>query len=215
MTEADGPETLQEAETAIGSGAGGRAPPSDPSRLLTGLGAIGLLASLVLTYDKVKALEAASRGDTFSAGCDLNAFVSCSAVVGSKQSELFGFPNSFMGIVGFTIVVSLGMTMALGASLPVPVWVGLQLGATGAIALVTWLQLQSIFVLERLCPYCIGVWIVTIPIFVLTTRSFLGRARPRWRLTSFLHDWTLLVVLLWYVAVASAIWFTFGDRLWV
>lgn len=175
---------------------------------------VGLLASLVLTYDKIKSLEAAVRGETFSTGCDLNAFVSCSAVVGSKQSELFGFPNSFLGIVGFAVVVSLAAVLVLGGRLPLPVWAGLQLGATAAMALVTWLQVQSIFVLSRLCPYCILVWAVTIPIFVLTTRSLLRRTRPGGRLSGFLEDWTLLVVLLWYVAVASAVWFTFGDRLW-
>ncbi|KQY60309.1 hypothetical protein ASD11_12695 [Aeromicrobium sp. Root495] len=178
------------------------------------LAAVGLLASLVLTHDKIEALQAAARGETFSAGCDLNAFVSCSAVVGSAQSELFGFPNSFLGIVGFSVVMSLAAVAALGGRLPLVVLSGLQLGASAAIVLITWLQVQSIVVLQRLCPYCIAVWVVTIPIFVLTTRTFLLRTRPAARATRLLEDWTLLMVLLWYVAVAAAVWFRFGDRLW-
>jgi hypothetical protein len=27
-------------------------------------------------------------------------------------------------------------------------------------------------------------------------------------------NWSVLIVALWYVAVASAIWFQFGERLW-
>jgi hypothetical protein len=33
-------------------------------------------------------------------------------------------------------------------------------------------------------------------------------------LTRFVSNWTLLIVALWYLAVAAAIWFEYGSRLW-
>jgi hypothetical protein len=58
------------------------------------------------------------------------------------------------------------------------------------------------------------VWTVMIPIFVAVTAWNLRDWREDNPVSRFLSNWTVLVVLLWYVGVASAVWFHFGDRLW-
>lgn len=173
-------------------------------------GAIGVLASCILTYDK---LEKALHPDS-ALSCTLNRWVDCGGVVTTDQASLFGFPNTFLGIVGFSVVTTLGVLLLSGTRLPEWFWVGLQVGVVFAIGLVTFLQYTAIFTLFRLCPYCMVVWTVTIPLFVGVTARNLRAWAPRAAVTRFLSNWTLLVVLLWYVAVIATIWFHFGpDRL--
>jgi len=169
-------------------------------------GAIALWASLTLTYDKISLLKDEVAGTSKALGCDLSAFVSCSSVVTSEQSEAFGFPNTFMGVVGFSVVVTLGVVLATGVVLPRWMWFGFQAGVLFGIGFVTWLQYQAIFEIGKLCPWCMVVWAMMIPMFVAVTARATGNR--------FLKNWTVLVSALWIVAVVATIWFTFGETLW-
>lgn len=182
--------------------------------LIAVLGAIGFVAALVLTNDKVKSLEAASAGDGFTASCDVNAFVACSGVFNTWQAEVFGFPNPLIGIAGFAVVVALGVLVAANVELPRFVWVGLLAGSVFGIGFTTWLQYQSIYNIVKLCPYCMIVWAIMIPLFVVVARITAQQFAPGGAVARFLSNWTVLVVLLWYVAIAAAIWFQFGSNLW-
>ena len=188
--------------------------PRPPHLLLTIAGAIGLVAAFVLTVDKFTLLQDKIDGVESTFSCDFSAFVSCGGVMDSDQAAAFGFPNSLIGIVGFAVVTTLGVLLWTGAHVKGWVWAGLQVGALFGIGFVTWLQLQSIYRIELLCPYCMVVWAVMIPLFVGISAYSLRRFHPDSGLTRFVSNWTVLIVALWYVAVASAIWFQFGDRLW-
>ncbi len=171
-------------------------------------GAIGAAASGILTYDKIKLLQDPEA----QLACALNAWVDCGRVVSSSESSLLGFPNTFLGLVGFAVVVTLGVVLLSGARLQEWIWGGLQVGVVLAVALITFLQYTSIFTLVRLCPYCMVVWVVTIPLFVAVTARNLRSWAPTSGFTRLVSNWSLLIVLLWYVAVASVIWFQFGPE---
>lgn len=186
----------------------------DPRWTMIVAGAVGLAAAVVLTIEKVDYLTALSEDREATTNCDINAFVSCGGVINTDQASAFGFPNPIIGIIGFTVVLVLGVLAAARVRLPAFVWAGLQAGVLFGIGFVTWLQNQSIYDIEKLCPWCMVVWTMMIPLFVLVTARNLRAFAPRAAITRFLSDWTLLVVVLWYVAVLSAIWFQFGSDLW-
>jgi uncharacterized membrane protein len=177
-------------------------------------GAIGLAAAVQLTIDKFTLLQNKIDGVETALACDFSAFVSCGGVMDSPQGEAFGFPNPIIGIVGFTVVTVLGVLFWTGAPVARWVWTGLQLGTLFGIGFVTWLQYQSIYELELLCPYCMVVWAVMIPLFVYVTACSLRGVAPQSPVTRFLSNWSMLIVALWYIGIASAIWFQFGERLW-
>jgi uncharacterized membrane protein len=187
------------------------AEPTYPPRwaLLIG-GAIGMAASIVLTIDKARLSDDPTK--TFS--CDINAFVSCAGVMASDQASAFGFPNSYIGIVAFFGVALIGLALIFGVAVPSFVKAGLWFGTLFGIGMVTWLQFQSIYEIGKLCPYCMVVWAVMIPLFVLVTAWILREFHPGSALARFFTDWTVLIVALWYIGVASAIWFEFGSDLW-
>lgn len=193
------PITTEQTETSRGLGI-----------FLAIAGAIGLLSAAILIVEKINLLE--NPKDALS--CDINPFVSCGNVINTDQASVFGFPNPLMGVAGFAIVVTLGVLIAAGVNLPSFVRVGLWLGSLFGIGLVTWLQFQSIYEIESLCPYCMVVWAVTIPIFVLVSAWVLRSLHPDSALTRFVNDWTILIIGLWYIAVIAAIWFQFGSKLW-
>ncbi len=177
-------------------------------------GAIGLFASLLLSVDKVTQLQDKIAGKDSVFACDFSAWVSCSSVIASPQSEAFGFPNSFIGVIGFAVVLTLGVVWLSGAPTKGWIWGGLQAGTVFGISFVTWLQHETIYEIGALCPYCMVVWVVMIPLFVGVTAHSLRLIAPQAGITRFLSNWTVLIVALWYVAVAAAIWFEFGSRIW-
>jgi uncharacterized membrane protein len=182
-----------------------------PALLLIITGAVGLLASFILSVDKVQQLQDKIAGKESVFACDFSVWVSCSSVMASPQSEAFGLPNSFLGVVGFAVVLTLGVVW-LSAPARGWIWGGLQAGTVFGIAFVTWLQLQSIYSIGALCPYCMVVWAVMIPLFVGVTRHSLHLVAPDAAVTRFSSNWTGLIVALWYVAILAAIWFEFGTR---
>lgn len=169
---------------------------------------IGLYSSFVLTIDKINLLQAKVDGTALELGCDVNPWISCSGVIASEQATaMFGVPNPLWGIAGFSALAAFGVLLWSGLRLPGWVWAGTQAGVLFGIAFVTWLQYQAIYEIQRLCPWCMVVWTVMIPTFVLVTARNLN-----WKP---LKDWSGLVIALWYLAVIAAIWFKFGERLFV
>lgn len=186
----------------------------DPRWMMLVAGVVGLLAAATLTIEKVRYLTDLTEGRKPTTNCDLNAFVSCGGVINTPEASAFGFPNPIIGIVGFSVVLTLAVLLLAGVRLPGFVWAGLQAGVLFGIGFVTWLQYQSIYDIGKLCPWCMVVWTVMIPLFVLVTARNLRAFAPRSAVSRFLSNWTLLVVVLWYVALLSAIWFRFGENLW-
>src|SRR5688572_11816532 len=96
-------------------------------------GSIALACALIIMYDKVELL----KDPNFSPGCNLNPVISCGSIMESKQANAFGFPNPFIGMVGFSIVVATGMAILAGATkLKRWYWLGLQAGVIFGVAFI-------------------------------------------------------------------------------
>ncbi len=128
-------------------------------------GLFGLLASGILTTEKISSLADAS----YIPPCNLSPIVSCGSVMNTAQASLFGFPNSLFGIAGFSIVITIGFSLLAGALYRKWFWIGLQTGMSVAILSVVWLAYQSIFIIGSLCPYCMVFWAAAIVLYSYTT----------------------------------------------
>src|SRR5690606_5815847 len=160
------------------AGAPSRAPAADspvgaPSGLPVGrptalwvliAGVLGLAAAIALTIEKVALLIDPDYVPT----CSLNPVLSCGSVMVTPQASVFGFPNSLIGVVSFTVVTVTGVLALAGIRLPRWYWGGLATGTLFGTVFVHWLIFQSLYRIEALCPYCMVVWAVTIPLLVVT-----------------------------------------------
>ncbi|GAB3403241.1 vitamin K epoxide reductase family protein [Flindersiella endophytica] len=198
---------------AVNGGAARPAPPFPrlvPWLLVVG-GAVGLAAAFTLTLEKLALL----RDPAYVPTCSINPVLSCGSVMTKPQAEAFGFPNPLLGLVCFTIVVTVGVALLGGARLPRWIWLGLQAGVTFGAVFVHWLIYQSLYVIGALCPYCMAVWAVTIPIFWYVTLDNLGSGRlpgPSWQrgVVRGLTNYHAVALTLWFLAVLTLI----GVRFW-
>jgi uncharacterized membrane protein len=129
--------------------------------LLTIAGAVGWLAAFVLAVERIALLKDPGYVPT----CSFNPVLSCGSVMQTWQAEAFGFPNPLIGIAAFAVVTTVGVVLLTGAKLPRWFWLGLETGALFGVVFVHWLIYQSLYSIGALCPYCMVVWAVTIPIF--------------------------------------------------
>jgi len=178
-------------------------------------GIIGLIASFMIMFEKVTLLE----NPSYRLACDVNPVVSCGSVMQSDQAEAFGFPNPFIGLVSFPVLITVGMAWLAGARFKRWFWLGLQAGVIFGVGLVHWLFYQSVYNIGALCLYCMVVWAIVIPIFWYVTLYNLrtDSIRLKGRLLSieaFLQRHHLDILVVWFLAIAGLIlynfWYYFG-----
>lgn len=166
-------------------------------------GAVGWVASAILVLERF----AMYRNPGHVTSCDVNPWVSCGRVMGTWQSQLFGFPNPIIGIVAFAIVLVTAMAVLAGAQLSRWYWLGLQVGVVLGAVFVAWLWSQALFEIYVLCLYCMIVWAAMIPLLVLLAVRNLVHgviAAPR-AVTAFAANWAGTIVAVIYVLLALSV----------
>ncbi|HSX04895.1 MAG TPA: vitamin K epoxide reductase family protein [Candidatus Saccharimonadales bacterium] len=186
--------------------------------LLAICGVLGTIAALVITQDKFDL----AQNPHFQPVCDLNPIISCGSVMKSHQADAFGFMNPYIGLLGFPVVITVGMAMVAGAKFKRWFWVSMQLGLTLGVAFAYWLLFESVYRIRALCPWCLTVdvalttawWYTTLFVFY---NGFL-RWPARWQKagqfikrhhTDILVFWFLLVIAL----ILKHFWYYFGQQL--
>ncbi|MBX6334413.1 vitamin K epoxide reductase family protein [Candidatus Saccharibacteria bacterium] len=187
--------------------------------LLVIAGAIGLLLSCIIMYDKV----ALAENPNFQTGCDINPIVSCGSVMKSAQSTAFwNIPNPFIGMAGFTVVLTTGMAILAGAKFKRWYWLGLQAGTIFGLGFVHWLFYQSVYHINALCPFCMGVWVTTITTFWYVTLYNIqaGHIKVKGALekvATFARKHHLDILFFWFLLIAFFIlkhfWYYYGEQL--
>ncbi|MEC3992949.1 vitamin K epoxide reductase family protein [Actinacidiphila sp. DG2A-62] len=175
--------------------------------LLLICGALGLVASFVITDDKFKLLQAKVEGKTYTPACSLNPVISCGNVMESSQAHAFGFQNPIIGLVAYPVVICLAMGMLAGARYKPWFWYGLQAGGLFGVGFITWLQYQTIYNIHAICLWCSLAWVVTILIFWYTAvhniKHRLYKVPEGAR--SLVLEFHWVVPVLWYGVIATAI----------
>ncbi|AQA06873.1 hypothetical protein BVC93_30590 [Mycobacterium sp. MS1601] len=196
------PETPSESQASRPGVAVGK--PSALWILIAGI--IGLAAAATLTIEKIELL----LDPTYVPSCSLNPVLSCGSVMVTPQASVFGFPNMLIGLVGFTVVIVTGVLAVARVRLPQWYWVGLALGNTFGVAFVHYLIFQSLYRIGALCPYCMVVWTVMIPLFVVSVSIALRPlgGNPVLRV---LYQWRWSLVALWFTTVVLMILVRFWD----
>ena len=163
-------------------------------------GGLGLDAAAALTLEKIAKL----RDPSYVPTCSLNPVVSCGSVMDSRQAEAFGFPNPLIGVAAFAVVVTTGVAVLAGFQPPRWYRLATNAGTGFGVVFVHWLILTSLYDIHALCPYCLVVWFVTIPLFWYTTLDTWPRLAPLRRVHS-------AVLTAWYGLLAALVLEAFWD----
>jgi len=164
-------------------------------------GAIGWYAAFSLTLDKLAVL-ANPQADL---DCNFSILVQCGVNLGSWQGSLLGFPNPILGLGGFVAPIAVGVALLAGATFARWFWIAFNVGVFGAFAFCLWLAYQSIFNLGTLCPWCMLVWSMTIPMFWTLTlaNARAGRFGARFEaIGARAYTWVPAIVVVGYLIIA-------------
>ena len=128
--------------------------------------ALGLLASFVLS---IEAIVLAKDADAVLA-CDVNSALSCGAVGRHETASVFGFPNAFLGVISFSIMLTVAVAGSMGTRFPKPFMYLAQAGAEMGVIFAAWMFLVSYLVIGTLCPWCLVTDIAVLGVLWALTR---------------------------------------------
>lgn len=128
--------------------------------------AVGLLASFMLS---VEAVTLAKDANTVLP-CDLNSALSCGAVGRHASASIFGFPNAFIGMISFSVMLAVGVAGLMGAKLPKLYMYLAWLGGIFGLIFAAWMFSVSYFVIGVLCPWCLTTDVATLMVVWGLTR---------------------------------------------
>lgn len=161
------------------------------------LGLVGWFASFQLLTEFIKTLQ----NPDYVPNCSVSILVTCGPNMASSAGSIFGFSNTIIGVSAFIAPIAVGVAALAGARFAPWFWALYQIGLLGGFVLVTWLQYQSMFVLGTLCPWCMVIWAVMIPLWwnglfrpIAVGDMPAGAALTRFARSSYSWVWVIVVV---------------------
>ena len=131
---------------------------------------VGAIASLIASFVlSVEAVELAKNADAVLA-CNFNAVLNCATVGLHPSAHLFGFPNSFLGLIAEPIVITVAIAGLAGTKFPRLFMFVAQIFYTLGLIFAFWLFGTSYFVIGALCPWCLLVTATTTFVWFAITR---------------------------------------------
>lgn len=181
-------------------------------------GIVGLIASFVLSIEEIHLL----KNPDAVLSCSFNLVLDCSTVMKTWQANLFGFPNPFIGLMGYSVVITVAVVGLAGARLPRWFWraaiICYGLGALFAY----WLFFNSVFIIEVLCPWCLFVTVATtfifasLKLFTLRENIWNFKKPANQKIQAWLDkDFDKLIVASWLVLLTALVFIKFGESLFV
>lgn len=136
---------------------------------------VGLVASVWQAAERVQMLK--NPGGALS--CNLNPVIDCGSVLGNRWAALFGFPNAFIGIAMFAMLLMAGVLLASGGK-PSKVFSWALLGVSIMVILFSfWFFGMSLYVIGKVCLFCLFIWAVSVPIFWYGLLNFWRTLPPK------------------------------------
>ncbi len=186
--------------------------------LLIGGGIIGLISSFIITLDKLKLLE----NPSFTPNCDLNPVISCGSVMSSPQGSVFNFPNPWIGLAAFSVLITIGVALLAGATFERWFWLGLFGGMALGLIFAGWLLFESIYRIKALCPYCLAVDVSIITMFwytklYLIENKLISVPHRLRRVAAFARRYHLDILVSIFIIIIAIIlnhfWYYYGKHL--
>lgn len=127
---------------------------------------ISLWAAFVLS---VEAIEIAKNPNA-QFGCSINIIINCATVAKSTYATMFGFPNSFIGLMMEPAFILIAIAGLAGVKFHRLFMFIAQIVFTGALIFAYYLFFLSTFVIQSICPWCLLVMLAATIMFFSITR---------------------------------------------
>jgi uncharacterized membrane protein len=177
---------------------------------------LSLLAAFVLSAEAVQL----AKDPNATLSCSINVVLNCATIALHPTSELFGFPNSFLGMVAEPVVITVAIAGLAGIRFPRRFMFAAQIGYTLGLIFALYLFYLSMFVIGALCPWCLLVTASTIFVWFSITRYnireknlYLPKGIQK-RATRFIEkDYDKLVLGITIAVMIAGIFLKYGNGL--
>jgi uncharacterized membrane protein len=147
-------------------------------QILTGAAAVGLIASFWQAAERIQML----KYPAVTPSCNLSPVVECSGVLNDRLAAVFGPPNAFIGMVVFALLLAFGLQRLTGGT-----WTSFVRKTVLALSALiflfsVWFFWVSLFVIGKVCIFCVFIWAMSMPIGVYGLKDFLDGSK---KLTGF------------------------------
>lgn len=179
-------------------------------------GVIGLITSFVLAVEEFHLLQ---NPDAILS-CSFNLVLNCSEVMKTWQATVFGFPNMFIGLMAYPVVIAVAVMGLVGAKLPRWFWMTAMIGFGLGLLFAYWLFFNSVYAIQVLCPWCLVITASTTILFETILRRNLRenifnlKKKTNASVQKFLDkDFDKLLVASWMVFLTVLVVLKFGTDL--
>ncbi len=176
----------------------------------------GLLSAFALSVEKIHLIE----NPDAKLSCSFNLVLNCASVMKTPQASVFGFPNSYIGLMAYPVVITVAVMGLAALKFPRKMMIAAQICYGLGLVFAYWLFFQSVYVIQVLCPWCLVVTFSTTIIFETLLRYNLREnnfSLPKEWHKSVLgwlkKDYDLLLVIGWLVLAAALVVMRFGNGL--
>ena len=177
---------------------------------------LSLLASFVLSAESI---ELAKNPDA-QLSCSVSIVLNCATVAKHPTASMFGFPNSFLGLMAEPVVITVAIAGLAGVAFGRRFMFAAQIGYTLGFIYAWYLFYISFFIIQALCLWCLLVTLTTTFVFFAMTRynlrennlylsKHVASKLKRW----VEKDYDKLVLGSMIVLAVAAIFIKYGDSL--
>ncbi len=135
---------------------------------LTLLSLVGLVATFWQTAEKIQMLKFPED----PLNCNLSPVVDCAGVFGHHLSAVFGVPNSMIGMVAFSFLLSSGLWLWMGGEASKTVKKAVLAVSLIMFAFSVWFFAVSLYIIGKICIFCIFIWLSSVALSVLAVREY-------------------------------------------
>ena len=184
--------------------------------IMLAAGILALTAAFTLTLNKFAVLE----NPNTELACSVNLILDCSKVMSTWQSEVFGFPNMVIGLMAFSVVITIAVLGLAGTKFPRWFLIAGNVGFFLGTIFSYWLFFQSVYAIQILCPWCLLVTVATTLIFSTMTHynlkqnTFGFAKKTNAKVQAFLAaGYHQMIVIGWLVLMVALVILKFGADL--
>ena len=181
------------------------------------VGAIfSLLAAFVLSVEAV--MLAKNPGATLS--CNINAVISCGTVAKTSYASMFGFPNSFLGLIAEPVVITVAVAGLAGVKFPRWFMFTAQVFYSFGFIFAYYLFAIGLLIVHAVCPWCLLVTLSTTFVWFSITRYnirennlFLSKKLAKQAKAFTGKDYDRLTLAVLVVAIFAVLILNYGSSL--
>lgn len=128
--------------------------------------ALSLLAAFVLSVEAIQL----AKDPNAQLSCSVNIVLNCATVAKHPTAEMWGFPNSFLGLIAEPVVITVAIAGLAGIAFPRRFMFAAQIGYSLGFIFAWYLFYTSFFIIQALCPWCLLVTLTTTMVWFAITR---------------------------------------------